>query len=57
MLKAKIMLKTSCIANQTALTRFCYPNDPSHKQVITDAQNGIKRCQEILAKKVQNCQC
>jgi RHS repeat-associated protein len=28
-LKAKIALKRACIANQTALTKRCYPNDPA----------------------------
>jgi RHS repeat-associated protein len=53
MLILKISIKRACIAAQTHLTEECYPDDPTHKQRLTDAKNGITRCQTFLD--AQNC--
>jgi RHS repeat-associated protein len=50
-LKLKIVTKRLCIAAQTALTKACFPNDPTHQQRCDDERRGIKKCEDIMKKK------
>jgi RHS repeat-associated protein len=52
-LQAKIYRHVACIIAQQQLTRHCFPWDPTHGQRITDALNGIQRCDKIMQQK--NC--
>jgi RHS repeat-associated protein len=56
-LRAKITLKVACIAAQQRLSKECFPKHETHQQRITDVQNQIKRCRDLLAKKEANCEC
>lgn len=50
-LMEKIGKKENCLIAQTLLTNVCFPDNPTHKQRITDEINGIKRCIKILGEK------
>ena len=54
-LKAKITLKLACIAAQQRLSKECFPQDQTHGQRITEVQNQLRTCGQILADK--NCEC
>jgi hypothetical protein len=57
MLRLEIATKGLCIAAQTALTLFGFPDSKSHQQRIEDEKRGIKKCIDILFDKELRCQC
>jgi hypothetical protein len=43
----KAMTKYLCIIHQELLTATCFPDNPSHDQVVSDMWNGISKCLEL----------
>lgn len=49
-------MEDSFEGRERAGARANCPNEPSHKQVITEAKNGIKNYRKIRASKEKHCE-
>jgi|SRR5882762_3266834 len=54
-LNRKTNLHLTCAIAQSSLTNFCFPDNPTHQQRITDALQGARRCLGFYTTKCSSC--